>query len=53
MKKRIKTLVALGLVMAMVTGCGNSAQKETETSTAGKSSDSATENSASVNNDEE
>ena len=36
MKKRIKTLVALGLVMAMVTGCGNSAQKETETSSAGK-----------------
>jgi len=50
MKKRIKTLVALGLVMAMATGCGNSVQKETSSEV--KPSNSAAGNSAFVSDEE-
>lgn len=48
MKKRIKTLVALGLAMAMVVGCGNTVQEEEQSSDVSVSestSESATDNS--------
>ena len=53
MKKRIKTLVALGLAMAMVTGCGNTVQKENEKTSEVKESSSSVEESAAESSVEE